>query len=77
MLDRLSRGPASVSQRAGHLQVREEGGGKRTRLVYTEQITFLDGHDKVEWREGGIRELFGKLDVYLQRTNESASPPPR
>lgn len=35
---------------------------------YTEQVAFLDGHDKVEWREGGTRELFGKLDVYLRRT---------
>lgn len=41
--------------------------GKGTRLVYTEQVVFLDGHDHVAAREQGTRALFDNLAALLER----------
>lgn len=41
--------------------------GKGTRLVYTEQIVFLDGHDHLAAREQGTRALFDNLAAALER----------
>jgi len=41
----------------------EEDGG--TTLVCTDQIAFLEGADGPELREGGWRELFGRLAAVL------------
>ncbi len=44
------------------------GGYERrgTRLVFTEQGAFLDGHDNVAQREEGARGLLEALDTYLR-----------
>lgn len=39
---------------------------KGTRLVYTEQGTYLDGGDQAGPREAGCRELFDKLALHLK-----------
>ena len=41
--------------------------GRRTRLVYTEQGAYFDGHDKPEFREHGTKELLNNLATYLAR----------
>jgi uncharacterized protein YndB with AHSA1/START domain len=41
--------------------------GDDTRLVYTEQIAFLDGHDNLASREGGTRDLLDNLEAALRR----------
>lgn len=40
--------------------------GTRTRLVFTEQGAFLDGHDDVASREHGTRALLDNLDAALR-----------
>jgi len=40
--------------------------GKGTRLVYTEQAVFLDGHDDAGGREQGSRGLFDNLAALLE-----------
>ena len=39
--------------------------GKGTRLVYTEQVAFLDGLDNLASREGGTKQLFEQLAAAL------------
>ena len=39
--------------------------GDRTRLIYTEQGAYFDGHDKPEFREHGTKELLNSLATYL------------
>jgi uncharacterized protein YndB with AHSA1/START domain len=46
--------------------------GKGTRLVYTEQSVFLDGHDDAGGREHGTRALFDNLDAALRREATAA-----
>ncbi len=46
--------------------------GKGTRLVYTEQIVFLDGHDHLAAREEGTRALFDNLAAALERKTQAA-----
>lgn len=41
--------------------------GDRTRLIYTEQGAYFDGHDKPEFREHGTKELLNNLAAYLSR----------
>lgn len=41
--------------------------GQGTRLVYTEQAAYLDGHDDAGAREQGTRALFDNLAVALKR----------
>jgi uncharacterized protein YndB with AHSA1/START domain len=40
--------------------------GTGTRLTLTEQDVFLDGHDKLEYREHGTNELLKSLGAALQ-----------
>ena len=47
------------------LEFRAEGKG--TRLIMTEQGAFLDGHDSVEGREEGTRQLLNNLEKTLTR----------
>jgi uncharacterized protein YndB with AHSA1/START domain len=44
-----------------------EPAGAGTRLTYTEQGAFLDGHDNAAQRESGCRELLEALAKQLQR----------
>lgn len=55
--------PISASQAT--MEFRKEGAG--TRLVFTEQGAYLDGHDNVGQREAGTRELLEALDKELKR----------
>lgn len=41
--------------------------GEGTRLIYTEQGAYFDGHDKPEFREHGTKELLNSLAAYLER----------
>lgn len=41
--------------------------GKGTKLVYTEQIVFLDGHDHLPERKQGTEALFDRLAAALER----------
>ena len=41
--------------------------GEGTRLIYTEQGAYFDGHDKPEFREHGTKELLNSLAAYLAR----------
>ena len=45
------------------IEFRREGAG--TRLLFTEQAAFLDGHDKPDWREQGTGIGFDRLADYL------------
>ena len=46
--------------------------GAGTRLIFTEQGAFLDGHDTPVAREHGTRELLDALDAALRREPASA-----
>jgi uncharacterized protein YndB with AHSA1/START domain len=43
--------------------------GQATRLVFTEQGAYLDGHDTPAQREHGTRELLNALGAELERTS--------
>jgi len=49
--------------------------GMGTRLIVTEQDVFLDGHDKVEYREHGTRELLNGLDAALRDAPVTTTAP--
>ena len=42
-----------------------EAGGKGTKLKFTEQITFLDGHDHLQGRIHGTEAIFDLLSGYM------------
>ena len=46
--------------------------GQGTKLVYTEQSVFLDGHDDAGAREHGTRALFDNLAAALKREAKAA-----
>jgi hypothetical protein len=52
-----------------------EPAGTGTRLIVTEQDVFLDGHDKVEYREHGTKELLNSLDAALRDVPASTPAP--
>ena len=58
-------GENRISSSLATMEFRKEGRG--TRLVFTEQGAFLDGHDNVAQREAGTRELLESLDKELKR----------
>ncbi len=62
-------GDARLSSSLATMEFAPEGAG--TRLKFTEQGAFLDGHDKVESREQGTSELLDAVGVELAR---QASP---
>ena len=53
------------------VELTPEGGG--TRLTYTEQGAFLDGHDRPEWREQGCSDLLDALGTELGSRHAAAS----
>jgi uncharacterized protein YndB with AHSA1/START domain len=61
----MSIGSSPFSVSLGTMQLVPEGGG--TRLVYTEQGAYLDGHDDVAGREVGSRGLLEALARELER----------
>ncbi|WDZ77081.1 SRPBCC family protein [Ensifer adhaerens] len=46
-----------ISASVATVDIQPEGNG--TRLVFTEQVAFLDGLDKLEYRRGGWEQLIG------------------
>jgi uncharacterized protein YndB with AHSA1/START domain len=50
-----------------------EPAGTGTRLIFTEQDVFLDGHDKVEYREQGTKSLLNGLDEALHDVPANAT----
>lgn len=52
-----------ISVSLGTTEFRPDGAG--TRLAYTEQVIFLDGHDHVGPREQGTRALLDNLEASL------------
>ena len=52
----------SVCVSTVELEPSEDG----TKLTYTEQGVFLDGHDTAAMREHGTREILGKLEAALE-----------
>ena len=46
--------------------------GNGTRLLFTEQGAFLDGHDQPQYREQGTGDLLDALGAELRRTPASA-----
>lgn len=61
----MTIGGNPISSSLATMEFRKEGKG--TRLVFTEQDAFLDGHDNVAQREAGTRELLESLDRELTR----------
>ena len=47
----------------GTTEIKPHGAGSR--LIYTEQGVFLDGHDNPAERERGTNELFNQLEAFL------------
>jgi uncharacterized protein YndB with AHSA1/START domain len=45
----------------------------RTRLVFTEQAAFLDGHERPAQREQGMGSLLDSLGEWLQTTDSAAA----
>ena len=53
---------------ASLVTVEFSAGGRGTRMVFTEQVAFLDGHDEREERLEGTNEGFDRLELDLQAT---------
>lgn len=51
----------------GEPALRFDAAGDGTRLVLTEQGTFLDGEEPPDWREKGTRDWLDALDAELRR----------
>ncbi len=58
-------GEARISVSLGTTEFKPDGKG--TKLVYTEQVVFLDGYDSCSAREEGTRALFDNLAAALER----------
>jgi uncharacterized protein YndB with AHSA1/START domain len=50
---------------ASVVSVEIEPAGQGTRLLYTEQVVFFEGHDNPADREGGTRKELDRLDAVL------------
>lgn len=61
----MHRGEIRISVSLGTTEFKPDGKG--TKLVYTEQIVFLDGYDQCSAREEGTRALFDNLAAALER----------
>lgn len=52
-----------ISASLSTIEFKPDGGG--TRLIFTEQVAFLDGKDQAEQREGGTSWLLEQLATFL------------
>jgi uncharacterized protein YndB with AHSA1/START domain len=59
-----------ISVSLATVELKSEGAG--TRLVYTEQAAFLDGHDAPDQRQHGTGELLDALGTELGRRSANA-----
>jgi len=66
----LLRDDSRLSISLATIEFHRDGAG--TRLLFTEQAAFLDGHDKPDWREQGSRTGFERLADYLARQSAPA-----
>ena len=66
----MDRDDTRMSLSLATVELRPRDGG--THLIYTEMGAFLDGHDKVEFREEGTKQLFDNLGVVLTREGANA-----
>jgi uncharacterized protein YndB with AHSA1/START domain len=62
----MDMGQARISASVATVELTPEGTG--TRLVFTEQGAYLDGHDTPEQREHGTRLLLDNLGKLLERS---------
>ena len=62
----------SISVSLSTVELSPDGAG--TKMRYTETEVFLDGLDKVEYREHGTKDLLDKLDRELTKRSEGATP---
>ncbi|OCO98211.1 MULTISPECIES: SRPBCC family protein [unclassified Ensifer] len=53
----MTENDRKISASVATVDIQPEGNG--TRLVFTEQVAFLDGLDKLEYRRGGWEQLIG------------------
>jgi uncharacterized protein YndB with AHSA1/START domain len=60
----LDMGETRISVSATTVEFKPEGEG--TKLIFTEQGVFLDGHDTPAQREHGTKEMLNKLGVQLE-----------
>ena len=68
--EHLHRNGTRISVSLATVELNAAAGG--TRLVFTEQGAFLDGHDDPELRRGGTGGLLERLGRELARTPEQA-----
>lgn len=66
----LLRDDLRLSISLATIEFHRDGAG--TRLLFTEQAAFLDGHDRPDWREQGSRIGFDRLADYLAREQATA-----
>ncbi len=62
----MDMGETRISASVATVELMPEGSG--TRLVFTEQGAFLDGHDTPQQREHGTRALLEKLGRLLEQS---------
>ncbi|WP_104662754.1 SRPBCC family protein [Ensifer adhaerens] len=62
----MTQNDRRISASVATVDIRPAGGG--TQLVFTEQVAFLDGLDKLEYRRGGWEELMEALAKELGET---------
>ncbi|MDT8976392.1 SRPBCC family protein [Paenibacillus sp. chi10] len=60
----LDMGETRISVSATTVEFKPEGEG--TKLIFTEQGVFLDGHDTPAQREQGTKEMMDKLGMQLE-----------
>ncbi len=66
----MAQNDRRISASLATVDIRPEGSG--TCLVFTEQVAFLDGLDKLEYRRDGWEQLFGALAKELGEAAASA-----
>jgi uncharacterized protein YndB with AHSA1/START domain len=66
----MLRGETRISVSLATVELEPEGAG--TRLIFTEQGVFLDGHDTPDLREQGTGSLLDALDADLRREPATA-----
>jgi uncharacterized protein YndB with AHSA1/START domain len=66
----MHRAETRISVSLATVELRPAGAG--TRLIYTEQGAFLDGHDKPQYREEGTGGLLDALGAELRRESPTA-----
>ncbi|MEI2298111.1 SRPBCC family protein [Ensifer sp. MJa1] len=66
----MTENDRKISASVATVDIRPDGDG--TRIVFTEQVAFLDGLDKLEYRRQGWEELIGALAKEVGETAAAA-----